>query len=137
MIILLGVVQVILLMSQQQSLTPLLTIFVASSNRKHPKISKTRITVYLFFIAWIASLSTLPLFYDRIYALFVVGDISLYWQVMIGPPRYSNPNFGIAAGFCVISIILFALIARDFSKRSETTGTETESGQGSSLAEKN
>lgn len=35
--------------------------------------------------------------------LFLVGDISLFWQVLIGPPSYSNTGFIIAATYAVLS----------------------------------
>ncbi len=140
MIIGLGVVQAIFLISQQQSLIPLLTIFAARSMRGTDKESDKKrkrrvVTLVLFFIAWIVSLFTLPLFYDRMYTIFVVGDISLFWQVIIGPPRYSDPSFGIAAAYAVITTIVFAFIAQNIFKRHKTTEPESEPDPGLSVVE--
>lgn len=125
MIIGLVLIQSIFVITQQQSLIPLLTIHAAGYKRGWFTKNRFRKWSLLgFFFAWIISLFSLPLFYNRMYAIFVVGDISLFWQVMIGPPRYSDPGFAIAATYAIITTITFLYIFFDILKDENRAGNE-------------
>lgn len=92
---------------------PLLTLTAASSSMRMEELNyyiNFKYVVYGFFAAWIISLIALPLFYGGMYTIFIVGDISLFWQVMLGPPRYQDPGYIIALTYALLTTSIAAVI---------------------------
>lgn len=139
-IVLLGllVVQGVYIVTQQQSLIPLLTLAASPPSPRRDLLAKLgrllRWSVALVLLSWVGSLFVLPAFAARMEPFFLVGDIPLFWYVMIAPPSYSADNYKLAAAYAVITtliglFILFRLRADVRQKEAVGLGEEEEGGE--------
>lgn len=113
----LAVVQLVYLLNRQQSLVPLLAMTIVSSSspvrnpRRHA--GHLRIIAYAVLFVWISSLFSLPLFRSQVDRVFLEGDLSLFWYVILAPPKFSQRSFiGTAAFSVFIAITGVFLICR-------------------------
>lgn len=116
---LIGVIatQLLFLLAQQQSLVPMLTVWAY-----HPR---WRNLVILTFIVWIVSIGCLPLFSGKLDLMFTVGDLSLFWYVLLAPSRYTDRVFIITAVYALGSacIWLILILTRSIALRQNQTTT--------------
>lgn len=139
----LAAMQVIYYLAQQPSLVPLL-IFAARSpptergvrNRVVRGLRKVAVVVLL---VWALSLLCLPLFVKPLEPFFVVGDISLFWYVVLAPPAYHAVHYRISAAYTIIAVgiaffILYGL-SKDVKGRQKPAGQTKRSEGGELTAE--
>lgn len=121
------------LLSQQYSLVPILTIVAIDPHMNNrpkwlKKMANLRILIVSVFALWLVPLFILPIFYDQMRTLFLVGDISLFMYIMISPPEYKDTTFIILATYAVLTsligiFIVFRLVHPNFNRSEVTSET--------------
>lgn len=101
-------------MTRQQSLVPLLAL-TSELRLKKRKNSRRLIWIlrwvtWAILLLWVASLLCLPLLKGPMQPLFILGDVSLFWYVMIAPPSYGAPSFIVTALFSVCIAVIGAFM---------------------------
>lgn len=106
----------IYLLTNQPSLVPLMAINseFKKRGRKNPeKVARMlRWSTCSVLFVWVTSLLILPLLRDSIEPLFIAGDISLFWYVMIAPPSYDAASFIVTVSFsaAIASLGVFLIL---------------------------
>lgn len=107
-------IQGMYLLSKQPSLVPLMAINSEFNNRGRRNPEKLagalRWSTCGVLFVWVASLLCFPLLKDSIEPLFIVGDISLFWYVMISPPSYDAASFIVTVSFSAATASLGVLL---------------------------
>lgn len=109
------VLQTVFLLTKQQSLVPLLALVSESRQRRRqglrwgPEIQLFSSCAIL--MVWLMSLIFLPLLRAPTEPMFIVGDISLFWYVVIAPPSYDSLSFIVTLilSVAIVGIGLFLL----------------------------
>ena len=107
-------VQGIYHLSRQHSLVPLLALIseFRLTKRKNPRriLQILRFVTVGILILWVTSWLCLPLLKNKMEPLYLVGDVSLFWYVMIAPPTYSSSSFAVIAVFSILIASLGAFL---------------------------
>lgn len=117
--------QVIYAFSQQPSLVPLLTLSAYCPQcEKYPgfnKILKHLRWVACFILClWVTSLLVMPVFAGPLQPVFLAGDISLFWYVIVAPPSYKSASYIITATFTCLAAIVGTYVILGISKSQRT-----------------
>lgn len=110
----LAILQVIYYLTNQPSLVPLL-IFAAMMPSSEDGFSARfangfRRVVGVVLLVWTLSFLCIPLFLKPLEPFFVVGDISLFWYVLLAPPDYNTVHYRISAAYTIITAIIGLII---------------------------
>ena len=97
------IIQIIHTLTQQPSLVPLLTVTAFCPDCRNAAINriikKLRWIAAIVLLLWVSSLLVMPVFLTQLEPYFTVGDLSLFWYIIVAPPAYTATNYIVTATF--------------------------------------